>query len=34
MLGFEPITDGGTAFILFCIMVIGIYVTLLFTISK
>lgn len=34
MLAFEPITDGGTAFILFAIMVIGIYLTLRFTISK
>jgi hypothetical protein len=34
MLGFEPIVDGGWAFILFCLMVIGIYVTLLFTTPK
>jgi hypothetical protein len=34
MLAFQPITDGGWAFIIFCIMVIGIYITLLFTISK
>jgi hypothetical protein len=34
MLAFQPIVDGGWAFILFCLMVIGIYVVLLFTISK
>lgn len=34
MLAFQPITDGGWSFILFCLVVIGIYITLLFTISK
>lgn len=32
--GFQPITDGGTAWILFSVMVIGIYIVLRLTITK
>jgi hypothetical protein len=34
MLGFEPIVEGGTAFILFAVMIVAIYITLKITISK
>ena len=34
MLAFEPIVDGGTAFIIFAVMIIGIFITLMITISR
>ncbi len=34
MLAFEPVVDGGWAFVLFTVMIIGIYLTLKLTIPK
>ncbi len=34
MLGFEPIVEGGSAWILFSLMLVGIFVVLALTIPK